>query len=146
MKILFLDIDGVLLSARTALATGSIPWTCNPDDIPYFDHIAIGMLRRLCKDTKCKIVLSSTWRHSVSFETIAKAHDLPIIDKTPWKMSSSRGEEIAMWLREHKEVTKYAIIDDDSDMLAEQLPNFVKTDSMEGMFYSHFLKLKEILL
>jgi hypothetical protein len=32
-----------------------------------------------------------------------------------------RGEEIKAWLHQHPEVTRYAIVDDDSDMLPEQV-------------------------
>lgn len=39
-----------------------------------------------------------------------------------------RGKEIDEWLSKHPEVTKYVILDDDTDMEEHQLPFFIKTD------------------
>jgi hypothetical protein len=55
-----------------------------------------------------------------------------LLDKTPW-LRGCRGDEIKAWLSEHPEVDKYAILDDDSDMLDEQLPNFFKTTFQDGL-------------
>ncbi len=41
---------------------------------------------------------------------------------------STRGNEIQEWLDRHPEVEKYAILDDDIDMLHTQMPNFFKTN------------------
>jgi hypothetical protein len=48
-----------------------------------------------------------------------------VIDVTP-VLNTHRGEEIEYWLQENW-VDRYCIIDDDSDMLPEQMPYFVKT-------------------
>jgi len=50
-----------------------------------------------------------------------------------------------MWLDQHPEVNNYLILDDDSNMLEEQLPHFVKTSLISGMNYDNFIKAKEIL-
>jgi hypothetical protein len=70
--------------------------------------------------------------------------DLPIIDKTPSKLSAIRGEEIAEWLREHPEVKEYAILDDSEDMLEEQKERFVQTSEYNGFSYEDYVKLENI--
>lgn len=142
MKILFLDIDGVLNSVRSATALGGYPL---PDRRKNkFDKVAVQLIRILCVKTNSVICLSSTWRHYVNLETFSKQMKLPILYKTPVKLSSNRGEEIDMWLKENK-VDKYAIVDDDSDILKEQLPYFVKVDGRNGLSYENYKKLFELL-
>lgn len=145
MKVIFLDIDGVINSVRSATAFGNYPHNVDKNNIKLFDNIAIALIRKVCDTTNCKIVLSSTWRRFINYKKFSKAFDLPIISITPpSKLTSTRGEEIAMWLRNNK-VHKYAIIDDDSDMLKEQLKCFVKTDRFNGLSYENYLKLLDIL-
>lgn len=151
MKILFLDIDGVVNSVRSAVALGGYPWTCEPQDIKLFDHVALALIKRVCEETDTKICLSSMWRHNYnSREDLAQFGSdigLPfIISKTPTMLTATRGEEISAWLRDNEgKITKYAIVDDDSDMLKEQIPFFVKTNSKEGLSYSNYLHLLELL-
>lgn len=156
MKILFLDIDGVLNSSRTAVIHGTKPdgtltGLGYPHDLSLksmrkFDPIAIGLIRQLCYETNCKIVLSSTWRISFAVEECTKAFNLPFIDKTPKVLFGRRGLEIQEWLEKHSDILKYAIVDDDSDMLESQLPYFVKVDGTEGLSYKNYQSLKEILM
>lgn len=143
MKILFLDIDGVLNSTRSAIAFDGYPY---PNRFKNkFDEVAVSLIRLLCANTNTSICLSSTWRHYITdIKKFAKEMDLPIISKTPEKISSNRGEEIGLWLKENK-VDKYAIIDDDCDMLKEQLPYFVKVDGRNGLSYENYTKLVELL-
>jgi hypothetical protein len=58
---------------------------------------------------------------------------------------NGRGSEIAEWLSRHPEVDRYAIVDDDSDMLPEQVPFFVQTSFETGMTDEHAAKLIEVL-
>lgn len=143
-RIIFLDIDGVLNSTRTCIATGGYPGEELEDkDLARFDWIAIGLLRRLCESSGIQIVLSSSWRIIVDIKKLGDAMGLPIIDKTP-VLASSRGNEIARWLSEHPEVGQWAIIDDDSDMLDSQRSRFVRTDGHEGYSWVNHLELCDI--
>jgi Swiss Army Knife RNA repair-like protein len=45
----------------------------------------------------------------------------------------SRGHEIQAWLNEHPEVERYAILDDDNDMLEHQMVNFFQTSCRTGI-------------
>jgi hypothetical protein len=155
-KVIFLDIDGVLVTTRTFIANHGEQ---------LFDPIAAGMLRRCC--TKgVAIVISSTWRFYADMSgnsdcsTYNKLHNnltleglLPYLHDD-WKtvdlhragVVQIRGDEITEWLSRHPEVTHYAIIDDDVDMTLEQKRgHFIKTDAMNGFMYENYKSLAEIL-
>lgn len=83
--------------------------------------------------TECEVVLSSAWRHSPDGIEEIERCVVKLKDTTPNSKSGRRGEEIATWLAAHPEVTRYAILDDDSDMLPEQMPNFFRTYWTEGI-------------
>lgn len=142
MKIIFLDIDGVLNSTKTCIAFGGYPNELEHKGA--FDWVAIKLLQRLCDSEGIQIVLSSTWRRFYELKDIADALDLPIIDKTIYLGGDARGEEIKEWLIRHPDVEMYAIIDDDSDMLGDQLPFFVHTDGAEGFTWKNYGQLCRI--
>lgn len=147
MKIVFLDIDGVFNSNRTCLALGGIPSGMKKEAVKFLDPLAISMVREICKLAGAKIVLSSTWRKIRPCQEYAIEFDLPIIDRTASYSDKGhqRGYEIEDWLEKHPEVTHYAIIDDDSDMLDNQKKNFVHVNGLEGFLYRHALHLGDIL-
>lgn len=111
MKVLFLDIDGVMNYEGT-----------NNKICPK----AVAILNRIISETKAKIVLSSVWRLSETMRKEVRDAGVDFIGITPYlpkeeRMSSvGRGLEINAWLKDHPEVTKYAILDDDSDFLPDQ--------------------------
>ncbi len=155
MKVIFLDIDGVLNTEVFTRATYAIAKRVNKSiyDIimdeygHYFDPMAVDMLGHIIKETGAKIVVSSTWRASGLnvMQTMWEIRDLPgeVIDITCF-MNTERGEEIAEWLRANQ-VDSYVIIDDDSDMLPEQFTNFVQTNPAYGITYPDSLKAIQIL-
>lgn len=143
MKVLFLDIDGVLNSARSCVANHGYPHSFDQNQITMFDHIAVGLIRGLCVKGDVSVVVSSAWRVLHHWEAIGKGLDLPTIGATP-QLLGERGGEIAEWLKDHPEVTQYAIVDDDDDMLPEQRPFFVKTNGMDGLMFGDFEKLCSI--
>ncbi|WP_416048973.1 HAD domain-containing protein [Cupriavidus basilensis] len=144
MKVLFLDIDGVLNSRRTLIAHNGLPHGFTPDDMGMFDHAAIGLVRDLCKHSGAVVVLSSAWRTHHLVEEVAVGLGLPVIDRTP-SLAGNRGQEIAAWLAEHSAVMVYAIVDDNSDMLESQRAHFVQTSEEEGLSYRDYVALKRIL-
>ncbi|CDY79453.1 Phage protein [Caballeronia glathei] len=155
-KILFLDIDGVLNSHRTVTIHGGptefggkprgggFPHDFSESGMKKFDPVAVALIRQVCIETDCSIVLSSAWRVLFSAHECANSLDLPIIDKTP-NLADVRGAEIKAWLDQHPEVEHYAIVDDNSDMLESQRSNFVQTDGLEGLSYRDFCALRDIL-
>ena len=144
MRVLFLDIDGVLDSVRSAVALDKYPHNLSRRSLKKFDWVAIGLVRKLCAECNVEIVLSSVWRHGFSCEDMSKALQLPIKYKTGTTRAGVRGVEIQEWLNSHPEVENYAIVDDDSDMLGTQKPHFVQTSFEDGLSYNNYLQLKKI--
>lgn len=143
-KVLFLDIDGVLNSHRTAIAFGGMPFRVHRDRA-MFDEVAIRLIAGIVKAAGAGIVLSSSWRLSDSrWADIGPALGLPIFDRTP-SMLGPRGREIGAWLEAHPEVDTYAIVDDDPDMLPDQLPFFVQTDMHDGLTWTKAVRLADLL-
>jgi len=141
-KIVFLDIDGVLNSYRSVIAYGVYPIDNTSSE--NFDMVAVGLIREACKKCHAQIVLSSTWRLYRGWENLKTVLDLPIIDKTPKKLSSIRGEEIWLWLDENK-VDKYVIVDDSTDILKCQQSYYVQVDPYEGLAWKDYAKILKIL-
>lgn len=138
MKVLFLDIDGVLNSVRTAIASEGFPHDFS--QMERFDQTAIALVKKLCRIGGVQVVLSSTWRLSFSKEEVSEALGIPVIDKTK-SLPGVRGVEIQEWLDRHPEVERYAILDDNSDMLDSQRDNFVQTTGDDGLTLREFRKL-----
>lgn len=130
MKVIFLDIDGVLnVYPQGRDDYGSI-----------FHKHFVDNLSWIIEQTGAKIVISSTWRFSgldIMIE-MWKVRNLPgeVIGITPDFMHQTgttlqRGKEIIAWIEEWEKINtkikSYVIIDDDTDMEPEQLKNFVKT-------------------
>lgn len=138
MKVLFLDVDGVLNSTPDYLVRtehGGFPINMGKIDI----------LKDIIDATGCEIVVSSAWRKSDLFFHLLKCLPKTPLDKTPVFNSGCRGEEIKLWLDENKGVESYAILDDDSDMLPEQLPYFVQTELDYGLTKGLAYRVKYIL-
>lgn len=144
MKVLFLDIDGVLNSHRSAYAFGGFPFDVDKHR-NRFDEVAIALVRNVCTASGAQIVLSSSWRTDKDWQRIGRSLNLPIVDRTPYLHPGPRGVEIAAWLAEHPEVERYAILDDDGDMLDEQKPFFVQTTHEDGVTFGLAGKLADLL-
>jgi hypothetical protein len=114
MKAIFLDIDGVLNSEETD----------NPRNFPYFiDRRLLDRFTELVRITEAKVILSSSWRIDPIGLLAAKYYSLPFDDVCPDMPSAPRREEVTSWLRQHPEVTRYVVLDDEDDCL-DELPLF----------------------
>lgn len=134
MKIIFLDIDGVL---------NVIPQGHDHFGAIFHKHL-VDNLAYIIENTGAKIVISSTWRFSglQIMQEMWSQRELPgeVIGITPFLRnekdateSVERGYEINDWIttnvlrKLNNELFSYVIIDDDNDMLTEQQENFVRT-------------------
>lgn len=129
MKVLFLDVDGVLNSRNSTDFKNKL-WPV--------DNYMCFLVGKIQLYTKCSIVVSSSWRHHPDGMKLLEERFVNVIGKTPSSElveydDKPRGMEIQAWLDKHPEVEKYAILDDDSDMLENQLPNFFKTTFESGL-------------
>jgi hypothetical protein len=155
MKVIFLDFDGVLNPLHYMHMLGKM-WRESNGQIKSQDEFGhlffqqnIDALNHILAKTNAKIVVSSTWRLSgvkvlsdMFLTRGMKKAWCNFIDITPdnaqltksglW-LGDERGYEIKAWLDKHHEVKSYVIIDDNSDMLEEQMQNFVKTNQWYGL-------------
>lgn len=145
MRIVFLDIDGVLCTEKSYLAYGT-------EGIMFeWDDLACRFLKTICERSKTKIVISSSWRvgenNQKDLHKQLKKYGLEEHlhqDKYTKSFSGIRGNEIEDWLKRngHEE---YVILDDVDEMLPEQKPFFIKTDPWEGLMYHDYQKVLAIL-
>ncbi len=154
MKVVFLDIDGVLNTDSTPCPPYEEQRILIPVEAP-----CIARLNRLLGETGAKVVISSSWRKVVSYDQLIPAlaaHGVvaDVIGETPdlvndapwleaWRQREgapivyeriARGMEIAEWLRRNAQlnVASFVILDDVADMwtLKDRL---VLTDSLVGL-------------
>lgn len=136
MKVIFLDIDGVLNHEQ------HYKWLMETDEptplqrvYPYseFNPKSCQLLNDIIKETGAEVVVSSSWRLDGEnrLNSLFKHFGLPRIYSTTPCLNTARGIEISAWLAAHPEVTNYVIFDDDEDMNAEQMPFFIKTNPYE---------------
>jgi len=131
MKILFLDIDGVVNYAKTFHRAYGHE---GKGGIIGFDPFMVLLVNRIVEATGCQIVLSSSWRYGEESRAEVRRNNINFVDITPMSRGLHvRGWEINEWLLAHPEVRRYAILDDNSDMLTTQMENFFKCAWNEGL-------------
>lgn len=109
MKVIFLDIDGVV-----CLHKHKTNW----EDEEVFDAGCCFRLKEIMQQTGSKLVLSSSWRlfpESIQYVLdqfkpfgIVKEH---FIGKTP--LLGERGKEILFYLKKHPEIDSFVALDDE---------------------------------
>ena len=146
LKVIFLDFDGVLNSAKYLLGCGMA-----------IDPTRMVLLRRIVGATGAKIILSTSWREhwaktlsecdsiGVLINDIFSKYGLQILDKTP-ELHARRETEIKSWLDKHPEVKSFVVLDD--RLLSAEYLNghFIKTSNyFDGLDESDVQKAIEIL-
>ena len=147
MKIIFLDIDGVLNSFATFNEIHK-EWEATGVRRVAIDLNKVLLLKEIVDNTGAKIVLSSSWRtfckvkHGKLVTKNQNFHDLleilennglSIYDVTPKLRSGIREEEIRKWM-EKKDIESFIVIDDDcadlQGFIGKELvkTSFIKTD------------------
>lgn len=130
MKVIFLDIDGVLNDENTFIHRNHVFLTTGTI-LPEIDEKFVARLADIVNTTGAKIVLSSSWRTGWSpidseckssrkqINEILRKYGLSIIDKTIFLKSGSRQDEIKEWLSRHPEVESFIILDDETTFLMD---------------------------
>ena len=152
MKVVFLDIDGVLNSKNFIDAGGCTKKTKFPSYVSMFiDCHAVALLKEIVDKTGAKIVISSSWRVDPKrtpewfvdlFNTLCGV-TFDIIGKTP-VLGDFRGDEIKAWLKS-VDVDNFVILDDDADFHKTQMPHLVQTSFDEGLTEKEVAQAIEIL-
>ena len=167
MKIIFLDIDGVLSTINTRYN--------------YFESDCVNRLNTILDATAAKIVISSTWRKGRTLQQLQKLFitqgDKRKIVKNPISIDPStiigvtpdfntleeqdfriklnddmlfgRGLEICAWLeasiKSNITIESYAVLDDDVADIAPHLHRHIKTHTHYGLNDEDVLKTIQIL-
>ena len=134
MKLLFLDIDGVLNSEATFKREHRLAF----EGLFTMDARMVNRLKRIISETEAKIVLSSTWRRNILWPMALYGNGIDlnsVIGTTPiTREGEIRGDKVNAFIKQTEDVItveKYAILDDDLDFHSEQ-PLF-KTSWKEGL-------------
>ena len=151
MNVLFLEIEGVLTTARTSIAFSE-------SKMRTLDPVAVRMIASICKQSNMKIVISSNWRIDapvradfvmdfcfngggplVKYMLKGKNWRTPIFAD-----HRNRETEITTWLALHPETNIKIVIDDEAvgDALA---PFLVKTLPYEGFSFENYLQAIKII-
>ena len=159
MKVIFLDIDGVLNHSQTMSKTPS-GWTGLSENL-------VSRLGIITKETGAVVVLTTTWKvdwdkneeyrmpDGVYLHQKLMKEKIFIFDKTesfPDKKvqdSFYRGREILNFLDAHPEITSYIILDD-NEFEFEQYPDtimpyFIHTDAACGLSIPNMNQALELL-
>jgi hypothetical protein len=149
-NIIFLDFDGVIVNPETCVAEGE------RGGYSYFDPISTRLVKRLCEENNCRIVVSSSWRllynDSVVMQTLLSAVCPNLgnymYQDSRWRtksLATQRGEEILQWTKDYEGTfDKFVILDDDSDM-NPFMDRLVHTNPYQGFRMKDFIKAKELL-
>ena len=151
MKVIFLDIDGVLNNEEHIVKIHGLlgkeqylDLLREIGELP-FDYRSCELLQKFIKETNVEVILSSTWRLNPEAPNIIKRYaGIEIKDITP-RLNGIRGEEIQQYLDNHKEISNYVILDDDSDMLESQKKHFVKVNNKVGLTIKEIIQCENIL-
>lgn len=142
MKLIFIDIDGVLATAPCWNMSQDNKWNAYP-----FDKKAVKVLNKILEETGAEMVLSSDWKYHYSLNEIKEIFiEFNGVIKAPFDMTAKlptpngsdleggRVGEINLWLKENKEklgVTHWVAVD---DLKMFSLDNFVHCPKeMEGI-------------
>lgn len=142
MKVIFLDIDGVLNGHEwdDEAKSCSIRREC------------VKHLSRIVSETGAKLVISSAWRYMIlreqmtdcGFGYMLRTHGLvcgepgPLVightgpDREPCQFDD-RALQIKAWLAEHSDVERYIALDDEDYEFSKHNVDFLLTDSATGL-------------
>ena len=144
MKVIFLDIDGVL----------------NSDE--YFDKIKkmqihgieseididkVKLLKMAVDETGAKVVITSSWRHTKKAKELKEllSSYAIYVDSTPF-IENKRGLEIKQWLLENQNVENFVILDDEIFDSYDQslMEKLIKISNGNGHSFGEGLLFKDV--
>lgn len=136
MKVLFLDIDGVLNHKLFYDNFDKIKLVHNNYPYTEFDPTSVSLLNKILSETNAKLVISSSWKIEKKLNDILKEVGVKfdIYGITPMLWGDgihTRGDEIKQYVDENN-VDKYCILDDVDDFYDFQKEYFVKCEAWES--------------
>ena len=148
MKIIFLDIDGVLNNTSDSHSDTPFTDVWSRDHTNWWPH-SVNVLGDIVAATGAKIVISSSWRKlepdiewwNEQFR-LAKI-EVECIGITPSSRNGFRGREIKQYLSEHPKISSYVILDDESDFYPDQPRVHIAMDN--GLLHTHKESIIQLL-
>lgn len=138
MKVIFVDVDGVLNS------DDFIDSVKGKQDI---DIKTVLLLKRAIEETGAKIVMDTSFRYTQSFLKVQEMllQNGIMFDKTPF-IDNERGKEIKQYLSEYKDIEDYILLDDVvfSDFDDELLSHLIKMDDTNTRGIGKGLQEKDV--
>ena len=141
MKVIFLDVDGVLNYVNCKIIA--------PSGFYFVDDNCIIRLKEIIERTKANIILSSTWRQGYydlqegsttsavkdyqALQDKLREFDINIYGHTPILKEMHRGSEILSWLQTAKDEVEAMVILDDGNDLYPLEKYHVKTSFKTGL-------------
>lgn len=145
MKVIFLDIDGVLINHDSLQAGNTADGEC------------VNQLNRLTRDTGAVLVVSSTWRKrgllplvrqlrlwGVEANVLGITPVLDVVRQSGIAVAAERGHEIQAYLDAMPLIESFVILDDEDDM-GELRPYLVQTDFETGLTAVEVEQAKRLL-
>lgn len=120
MKVIFLDIDGVLCTMETYYRRKKEFMNYKKYISPIVDTDRLLLLKQIIDKTSAKVVITSSWRTAIisglssgiELINLFKEYGIEIYDLTSFDENRNRVNEINSYL-EQNEVENYIIIDDE---------------------------------
>lgn len=150
MRVIFLDVDGVLNNGRAFKESHRLGCLgCGTDALAYEN---MKRFRELYDAVDAKVVLSSTWREFPEANRLIRcalfSWGIPVYDQTPIIDCFKRGEEIYSWMEHQPEkIESYVILDDLEFDFAKwcMSEHHVKTNDSHGLCLRHVREAIKIL-
>lgn len=152
LRLIFLDIDGVLNTERHISKLRVAKQPCSDLYGPLFDPEAVENLREIIEKTHAKIVVTSSWRYIYGLEGLK---EIWAYRKLPGKLfgvvkmdgSGTRGEEVENFVTDlfGDSANDYLILDDECEYSDNQLQRFIKVNPIRGIDSADVEKAIEIL-
>lgn len=144
MKVIFLDIDGVLNSDEYFDKIRNLDIQGIEQEV---DIEKIKLLKKAINETGAKVVLSSSWRNTRNGQQLKEllSNYEICVDSTPF-IQNKRGLEIKQWLSEHQCIEDFVILDDEvfdsyDDVLTKKL---VKISNGNGHSFGEGLLPRDV--
>ena len=152
MRVIFLDIDGVLNSEEWDKYVQSFTYGARFNSCYLLSQEMILRLQNVVFQTNAEIVLTSSWRTDVqALNALTKQlslYHLCLRDTTLYSTYNTRADDIHEWLRSHPDVRSYVIVDDYDDGFSNDevlVAHFVQTNYFQGLTSEEAEKIVEIL-
>lgn len=144
MKVIFLDVDGVLNSDEYFDSIQGKDIQGIEQDV---DIQKIVLLQKAVEETGARVVLTSSWRYKKAGEELRELLTRYgiLTDVTPL-LQNERGLEIKQWLVENEEVVDYVIVDDEvfASFDEELLQRLIRISNENGRSYGDGLQEKDV--